>query len=135
MDPLLSRKDFEVQVLKLLRGKCCLCSAPATAAHHILDRKLFADGGYRLSNGAPVCDACHWRCETTEVSVEDVRKACGHNALVLPDGFEPALTYDKWGNLIQPDGFRIPGPLAEDTGTIKALTKGGVYWKLLRHQS
>lgn len=34
---------------------CVFCKKPATEVHHILDRKLFDDGGYYENNGASVC--------------------------------------------------------------------------------
>ena len=36
-------------------GRCVLCDAVAVDAHHVLDRKLYPDGGYYLGNGAAVC--------------------------------------------------------------------------------
>jgi hypothetical protein len=133
MDALLSREDFKVQVLAASAGKCVLCPAPAVDAHHIMDRKLFADGGYRLRNGAAVCEACHWRCETTEASVDKVLAACGGHAPLLPAGFDPSRTYDKWGNEILANGSRKPGPLFNDPGARKALEKGRVLWRFLEH--
>lgn len=129
MSKLLTRDEFKLQVLALHQGRCALCPNPADAAHHIMDRKLFVDGGYRWHNGAPVCAACHWRCETTEVDVETVLAASGHKLLLLPEGFDPAKRYDKWGNEILPDGYRRPGPLFQDDGARKALAKGGMLWR------
>ena len=126
MTVLLSRSAFHTAVLARSGGRCVLCAAPATEAHHILERKLFADGGYVLNNGAAVCNPCHIRCETTQVSVEDVRKASGITQIVVPPGFDAALRYDKWGNIMHPNGLRAPGPLAQDTGMMRALAQGGV---------
>jgi hypothetical protein len=131
MDALLSREDFKIQVLARSRGKCVFCGAPAVDAHHILDRKLFVDGGYRLSNGAAVCAEHHWRCETTELSVEAVIAACGLSAPYLPEGFDPARRYDKWGNEILQGDWRLAGPLFNDDGARKALAKGGVLWRFV----
>jgi hypothetical protein len=125
-EPLLSRSDFTNTVLARAGGRCVLCGGTACAAHHILDRKLFPDGGYYLNNGAAVCSDCHWRCETTTVSVEDVRRAAGISMILLPPGFDPSRTYDKWGNEILADGMRLPGPLYADDGARRALARGGV---------
>lgn len=125
MSPLLDRAEFKRQVSLRSRGLCVLCRAPGDAAHHILDRALFADGGYRLGNGAFVCAPCHWDCETTKVSVEDVRAAAGIVEAVLPPGFDSSLRYDKWGNVLREDGTRTPGPMARDDGCRRALAKGG----------
>lgn len=122
-DQLLTRDQFREQVFKRDGNKCVFCGEPAVDAHHILDRKLFPDGGYYLNNGASVCDADHMRCETTEYSVELVREKAGITTPVLPPGFNPHVTYDKWGNAISPDGRRLKGPLFEDTAVQKLLKR------------
>ena len=118
-DRLLSRDAFRAAVFARDRGRCVLCPSPAVDAHHILERKLFSDGGYRLNNGASVCGPCHLRCERCEVSVEEVRQAAGIKDTVLPPGFSPDRVFDKWGNEVLPGGRRVPGPLGED-GLLKA---------------
>jgi hypothetical protein len=125
MEKLLSRDEFKRQVFVRSGGKCVFCTRPAVDAHHVLERKLFTDGGYYPSNGASVCEMHHWDCETTRVSVEDVRKAAGITLPALPPGFDLNSFYDKWGNLVRPDGLREPGPLFFDTGARKALAAGG----------
>lgn len=107
------------------QGKCVLCAKPAVDAHHILDRKLFEDGGYYLDNGAAVCGDCHLLCEYTIVGVDQVRQAAEITSVILPPGLKPDLVYDKWGNRIWDSGLRSSGPLAQDDGMRKALTKGG----------
>lgn len=128
---LLSRDEFRTQVLARSKGACVLCHAPAVDAHHILDRKLYPDGGYYLSNGAAVCAQCHFLCEYTQVSVEDVRLACGIVDPVLPPGLDPGVVYDKWGNRIWPSGLRSAGPLVNDRGMRKALCRGGLMGALM----
>lgn len=122
---LLSRSEFEKQVLARSRGKCIFCEKAAIDAHHIMERKLFEDGGYYLANGAAVCDSHHWDCETTRLSVEEVRAKAGVTLVVLPPSFSLSQSYDKWGNTVRPDGLREPGPLFTDTGCHKALALGG----------
>ena len=122
---LLSRAEFRRQVLSRSQGRCIFCAQVAIDAHHILERKLFEDGGYRAGNGAAVCAAHHWLCETTELSVTEVRLSAGVLIAVLPAGFQLAATYDKWGNRIWPTGLRSWGPLAHDTGARRALAAGG----------
>jgi hypothetical protein len=124
-DPLLSRDEFKKEVFRRSGGQCVFCAMPAVDPHHILERKLFNDGGYYLSNGASVCADHHWQCETTVLSVEAVRTAAGISAPMLPQGFSPDLVYDKWGNIVRPDGLLEPGALFGDTGARKALSAGG----------
>lgn len=116
---LLSRDAFRERVFARDRGRCVLCPAPAVDAHHILERKLFPDGGYWLNNGASVCAPCHLRCERCEVSVEDIRRAAGIKEPVLPAGFSAQLVYDKWGNFWK-DGRWVAGPLGRE-----GLSKAG----------
>ena len=122
---LLSREAFKDQVFARSKHQCVFCGAPAVDAHHILERKLFDDGGYYLDNGAAVCEADHWRCETTEFSLEDVRLAANISRPVLPQGTPNEAILDKWGNRIWPSGMRSWGPLEHDTGARKALAHGG----------
>lgn len=128
MRELLSREKFKKQVFERDNHKCVFCNKPAVDAHHILDRKLWNDGGYYLSNGASVCEEHHWDCEKTTISVEDVRKACGIKDYVLPSNFLKDLSYDKWGNLVKEDGKRIKGPLFEDSGVQKILKQSGLLY-------
>lgn len=108
---LLSRTEFSENVLRRDKGICVFCTKPATSAHHIIERKLFNDGGYYLDNGASVCDAHHWDCEKTDISVEDVRKACKIANVIIPNHFDMSKSYDKWGNIILDNGMRIKGEM------------------------
>ena len=128
METLLSREQFSSEVFKRDKNTCIFCEKPAIDAHHILDRKLWNNGGYYLSNGASVCASHHWDCEKTLISVEDVRKACGIQEFILPENFSFNLSYDKWGNIIKEDGYRIKGPLFEDDGVQKILKQSGLLY-------
>lgn len=122
---LLSRDDFRAAVLRRDGGRCVLCGQPADDAHHILERRLFPDGGYYLDNGASVCDGCHVRCEMTLVTVEQVRAAAGIHGKVLPPHLYGDEVYDKWGNTVLPDGRRTRGELFFDASVQKILAAGG----------
>lgn len=126
-DTLLSRDDFQKFVFQRSGGRCVFCDQEAVDAHHILDRKLYADGGYYLGNGAAVCASHHWDCETTALSVKEVRNAAGITQPVLPSGFSPEVVYDKWGNresMVYGSAMLVAGPLAQDDGMRKALRMG-----------
>lgn len=103
-----------------------LCRAPAVDAHHIMERRLFPDGGYYLDNGVAVCAEHHLRCEQTTVSVEDVRAAADIRAKVLPPHLYPDQPYTKWGDPILPNGQRMRGELFGDASVQKVLGQGGV---------
>ena len=122
MEPkLLTRDAFREAVFKRDRWKCVFCKDDAQDAHHILERRLWPDGGYYLENGASVCGPCHMRCEDTTYSVEDVRHAAGITKIVVPDQFYPDHIYDKWGNPILEDGRRGKGELFYDESVQKVL--------------
>lgn len=125
-DKLLTRDEFRESTFARDNNKCVLCGDPAQDAHHILERRLFDNGGYYLNNGASVCGPCHIKCEETTVSVEDVRIAAGITKVVVPDHMYPDHKYDKWGNHILTNGKRTKGPLFYDESVQKILRQGGV---------
>ena len=118
---LLTREQFKELAFKRDKYKCIFCSDTKISCHHIIERKLFSNGGYYLDNGASVCDEHHWACEKTDISTEDVRKACGITNIIIPEGFDPSKVYDKWGNIILPNGRREPGPMFFEENVQKIL--------------
>lgn len=118
---LLTREQFKEQVFKRDKHTCVFCSKPAVDAHHILDRKLFSDGGYYLNNGASVCESHHWEVEKTNISVENVYKACGITDSVLPPQLDKNQSYDKWGNVMLENGMRQPGSMFFEENVQKIL--------------
>lgn len=127
---LLTREEFKRVVFARAGGRCVFCEAPAVDPHHILERKLFEDGGYYAGNGAAVCDVHHWHAEMTLLTVEAVREAARIDTPVLPPGFLPGVLYDKWGNRIWPSGARSLGPLGDDDGMRRALGRGRALYLL-----
>lgn len=123
MEPkLLSRDDFREAVFQRDNWKCVFCGDKAMDAHHILERRLWPDGGYYLDNGASVCHHHHMLCEQTTISVEEVRAACGITKIVVPPHLYPDHIYDKWGNPILEDGIRrAMGELFYDESVQKVL--------------
>jgi hypothetical protein len=127
-----AREAFNAAVFARDGCKCVMCGDPAEDAHHILDRKLFPDGGYVADNGASVCNPCHMRCESTEIGCHELRSRIGVDRAVLPPGFEPGRAYDKWGNELLSGGLRVAGPLADDDGCIRALASARLSHLLVR---
>ena len=121
MNKLLTREKFKELSFKRDKNSCIFCSNTKISCHHIIDRKLFSNGGYYIDNGASVCDEHHWACEKTDISVENVRKAAGITNIILPEGFDPSKIYDKWGNIILPNGRRQPGLMFFEDGVQKIL--------------
>jgi hypothetical protein len=138
---LLSRNEFRNKVFERDSHRCVICGAmagdPQVAditrldAHHIIERRLWTDGGYYLDNGATLCSfnglhggpgGCHVKAETTELSVEDIRIAAKIERIVLPEDMYSDHVYDKWGNVILSNGKRTKGPLFYDESVQKILS-------------
>ena len=134
MEPkLLTRDEFREAVFKRDGFRCVFCGKKAEDtpegkldAHHIIERRLWSNGGYYLDNGTTVCEEHHLQCEQTTISVEDVRAAAGITKIVVPDQFYPEQPIDKWGNYLLEDGRRTRGELFYDESVQKVLSQGGV---------
>jgi hypothetical protein len=120
---LLSRTEFRNAVFDRDQQTCVVCLMPGQDAHHIMERRLFPDGGYYLDNGATVCGTCHISAEETSISTQTLYRLLGDVAPVLPPHFYPDQQYDKWGNILLPNGRRLPGELFEDGSVQKVLAK------------
>jgi hypothetical protein len=119
---LLSRES----VFRRDNHQCIICKSPAKDAHHILERRLFPDGGYYLDNGASLCEEHHIQAETTVLSTQEIRTILNIKTPVLPEHFYKDQEYDKWGNIILPDGKRLKGELFNDESLQKILDQGEV---------
>jgi hypothetical protein len=118
---LLTRNEFREGVFARDGHKCVICGQPGDAAHHIIERKLFTDGGYYLDNGATLCADCHVGAENTTISADDIRAAIHVGTPRLPDHLSPEDRYDKWGNVILPSGLRLRGELFDEEPVQKML--------------
>lgn len=123
---LLTRDAFREGVFARDKHTCVFCSHPAEQAHHIIERRLWGNGGYFLANGASVCEDHHLACEQTIFSVEDVREACGITDIIVPEHLYPDQPYDKWGNPVLANKQRLRGELFFDESVQKVLAQGGV---------
>lgn len=118
---LLTRDAFREAVFERDGRLCVFCKSPALDAHHIIERRLWPDGGYYVDNGASVCEPCHLACERTDHSTESVREAAGIERVLLPPHLESKTCYDKWGNPVLENGKRLQGELFLDTSVQKIL--------------
>lgn len=124
MCKLLSRDNFREGVFARDNHKCVICGEPAIDAHHILERRLFHDGGYYLDNGSSLCNVHHLGAEMTAISCEEIRTACGIDKIILPSHFTSDFKYDKWGNIVLATGGRIKGEMFYDESVQKILSWG-----------
>ena len=118
---LLTRDDFRNAVFSRDGHRCVFCQKPAKDAHHIIERRLWKDGGYHLNNGASVCEEHHILCEQTKISVEQIREACKISKPIIPEHLYSDERYDKWGNIILENGQRLKGELFFDESVQKVL--------------
>lgn len=121
-----ARDRFREAVFARDDRRCVVCGAPAQDAHHLIERRLFPDGGYDPDNGVSVCGPHHLEAERTTLSVEELRAAAGITRVVVPGGYDAAEPITKWGDPILPDGRRMRGPLFDDPSVQKVLREGGV---------
>lgn len=119
----LSRDDFRSRVFARDRNKCVVpgCGKQAVDAHHVLERKLWSDGGYYIDNGVSVCEEHHLEAEATLISCEDLRRFAGIACVLLPDHLCASAVYDKWGNEVLSNGTRLRGELFQEESTQKIL--------------
>ena len=121
MEPILTRDQFREAVFTRDERLCVHCKKPGADAHHIIERRLFPNGGYYLSNGVTLCSECHLEAEATLISCETLRSDAGITTAVLPPHFFPDGIYDKWGNQILENGMRMKGELFEEEPVQKVL--------------
>jgi hypothetical protein len=118
---LLTRDQFREAVFARDKQTCVHCKAPGVDAHHIMERRLFEDGGYYLANGVTLCSDCHLGAEDTSLSPDTLRLEAGIADVCLPPHLEEEGTYDKWGNPVLPNGQRFMGELFHEHGVQRAL--------------
>lgn len=118
--PLLTRDAFRNAVFGRDRHRCVICGSAAQDAHHILERRLWPDGGYYLNNGASLCGTHHFAAEQTILSCKEIRDAAGC-VVILPPHLYRDQDYDKWGNPVLPNGTRLKGDLFYDESVQKVL--------------
>src|SRR6188472_4375916 len=116
---LLSRDTFREAVFARDNYKCVICGLAAQDAHHIMERRLFDDGGYYINNGASLCGKHHIEAEQTILTTEAIRDASKIQKRILPDHLYPDYEYDKWGNIVNANGTRIKGELFFDESVQK----------------
>lgn len=117
----MSRDNFRASVFNRDGNRCVICCDHGQDAHHILERRLFSDGGYYLDNGATLCGDCHLSAESTHLSPQEIRDAAGITKIVLPEHLYSDQEYTKWGDPVLPNGMRLKGELFEDSSVQKII--------------
>lgn len=124
---LLTRNAFRDGVFARDGHRCVICKrAGPLDAHHIVERRLWPDGGYYLANGASLCDEHHRAAEATTLSCEEIRAATGIRVVLLPPAFYDGEPIDKWGDRLLPNGQRLRGELFDDESVQRLLREAGL---------
>lgn len=118
---LLDRTSFREGVFARDKHTCVVCGEPAVDAHHLIERRLFDDGGYYIDNGVSLCAKDHLLAEQTVLTVAQLREAAGINRIVLPEDYDPVYSYSKWGDIEMPSGERYRGVLFFEEPVQKVL--------------
>lgn len=118
---LLTRDAFREAVFARDSNKCVNCKESAVDAHHIIERRLWPDSGYYLSNGASLCNKCHILAEQTILSAQQIREKLGIQKPILPPHLYDDAEYYKWGNILLSNGKRIKGELFFDESVQKII--------------
>lgn len=104
MTQLLSREEFKHWTFTQMSGRCCCpgCSTPAVDAHHIMDRKLWSDGGYYLSNGAALCADCHLKAERGEYTPKQMFEFMhiSQEDILIPQTLSEVLSREEYIELL-----------------------------------
>jgi len=132
-DILLSRDAFRNTVFERDRHKCVICGELAVDAHHIMERRLFKDGGYYLDNGASLCQVHHLEAESTKLGTQTIREACKISRVILPEHLYSEAEYDKWGNEILKSGERLMGELYHDESVQKIIDKSVIFTDFVKY--
>jgi hypothetical protein len=118
---LMTRDNFRESVFARDNYRCVYCGEDGVDAHHIMERRLFKDGGYYEDNGATLCGDCHWEAERTSLTPDDIRDAAGITTVVLPEHLYSDQEYTKWGDPVLPNGQRLKGELFDDPSVQKVI--------------
>ena len=103
-EELLTREEFKKQVFAKTHGKCCYpgCGWDAVDAHHIMDRKLWSNGGYYLSNGAALCSPHHYMAEKSIITPKECYLFMGVEHPLKPDTFS-GMTQEEFEYFVDND--------------------------------
>lgn len=101
----MTREEWAKAVFERDRYRCVVpwCDQVAVDPHHIIERKLWPDGGYVLENVASLCAAHHVHAERSFFPPQALRQWLSLPT-VLPPHLDPKKFYDKWGNEIPAKG-------------------------------
>jgi len=104
----MTRQDFRDICVKRDGGQCIVptCHKQVNTVpdgpgevHHIIERKLWSDGGYIKDNGASVCNYHHRMAEDNVIPPQAFWRWAGIEDPPLPEGVD--FHSDKWGEPLE----------------------------------
>ena len=111
----MTRDEFTKAVFGVTKGKCCVpgCDCDAIDAHHIMNRHLWNDGGYILSNGAALCAKHHLEAETDVITPRQCMFYMKYtmDRIREPDKLKETITEDEYKKLLLNDDINSFGEL------------------------
>ena len=111
----MTRQEFKSAVFAVTKGKCCVpgCNCDAVDAHHILDRHLWKDYGYRMSNGAALCAEHHLDAENGKITPRQCMEYMGikKEDIEMPEAFNEVMTYEEYVDFLLNDEINVSGEL------------------------
>ena len=115
---LLTRDEFRERVFNRDNYKCVVpnCKNKAKDAHHIIERKLWKDGGYYLDNGASLCEIHHVLAERNKIVPRTIREYCKIYNITVSDSLNSKKEYTKWDDLSKNEqqDFMIQNKLVDE---------------------
>ena len=111
----MTREEFKKEVFEVTGGKCCIpgCGCDAVDAHHIMNRHLWSNGGYDITNGAALCAKHHMDAEKGIISPRQCLEFMGIpiDSIKTPDKLEDHLTREEYIELLMNDDLNCFGEL------------------------
>lgn len=111
----MTREEFKKSVFGITNGKCCVpgCGCDAVDAHHILNRHLWSDGGYDITNGAALCSKHHWDAEKGVITPRQLIGYMGipKDRLKKPDDLNVMLTRQEYLDYLMNDEINCFGEI------------------------
>jgi hypothetical protein len=124
---LLTREEFNEVARKRDNYCCVMCgSKGCLSVHHVIEHKLFPDGGRYIDNAATLCSDCHLKAEQTIISPKTLREKIGVVNPIYPPGYGDDTDFDKWMNPVLINGRRLKGPMFNTEQVQKVLKKANL---------
>ena len=121
----ISYPEFVSAVLLRDGGKCVYCKSDTQNVIKIFDSRLWSGEGNFLDNGATLCEECVNHPYTESISVNELKRRANIKSQIIPEILGEGYEYDRWGNVLMPNGTWAKGPLFNEPDVIRNLESAG----------